>query len=60
LTVVRLDQTGTDADGAITAAGLIDRLRERLIEDPAAANEFATGSQPPDGTIIRATRISPF
>jgi hypothetical protein len=42
LTVVRLDQTGTDADGAITAAGLIDRLRERLIEDPAAANEFAS------------------
>lgn len=40
LAVVRLDQTGTDAEGAITAAGLIERLRERLIEDPAAANEF--------------------
>jgi hypothetical protein len=40
LTVVRLDQTGTDAERAITATGLIERLRERLIQDPAAANEF--------------------
>jgi hypothetical protein len=40
LTVVRLDQTGTHAEGAVTATGLIERLRERLIEDPAALNEF--------------------
>lgn len=40
LTIVRLDQTGTEAEGAVTATILIERLRERLIEDPAAANEF--------------------
>jgi hypothetical protein len=40
LTVVRLDQTGAHAEGAVTATALIERLRERLIEDPAAANEF--------------------
>jgi hypothetical protein len=40
LTVVRLDQTGKNAEGAITATDLIERLRARLIEDPAAANEF--------------------
>jgi hypothetical protein len=40
LTIVRLDQTGTDAEGAVTATILIERLRARLIEDPAAANEF--------------------
>jgi hypothetical protein len=40
LTVVRLDQTGKDAEGAVTATSLIERLRERLIEDPAAGNEF--------------------
>lgn len=40
LTVVRLDQTGVDAEGAVTATSLIQRLRERLREDPAAANEF--------------------
>lgn len=40
LTVVRLDQTGTHADGALTATALIDRLRERLMDDPPASNEF--------------------
>lgn len=40
LTVARLDQTGAHAEGAITAPDLIQRLRDRLVEDPAAANEF--------------------
>jgi hypothetical protein len=40
LAVVRLDQTGAHADGAITAPSLIERLRTRLADDPAALNEF--------------------
>jgi hypothetical protein len=40
LTVVRMDQTGAHAEGAITATGLIDRLRYRLAEEPTALNEF--------------------
>jgi hypothetical protein len=40
LSVVRLDQTGTQAEGAVTATSLIERLHDRLSEDPAALNEF--------------------
>lgn len=40
LSIVRLDQTGAHADGAITAPVLIGRLRDRLLDDPAALNEF--------------------
>jgi hypothetical protein len=40
LAVVRLDQTGAHADGAITAPSLINALRSRLADDPAALNEF--------------------
>jgi hypothetical protein len=40
LAVVRLDETGADADGAITATSLIIALRNRLANDPAALNEF--------------------
>ena len=57
LAVVRLDQTGTDAKGAITAVGLVERLRERLIEDPAAANEF---EQAGSRRLARRPRPSEF
>src|ERR1700730_6547469 len=40
LAVVRLDETGTHAHEAITAAGLINTLRDRVGGDPAALNEF--------------------
>jgi Putative PD-(D/E)XK family member, (DUF4420) len=40
LAVVRLDETGTGAQGAITAPGLINTLRDRIGSDPAALNEF--------------------
>jgi hypothetical protein len=40
LAVVRLDQTGVDASGAITATRLVNRLRHRLASEPFACNEF--------------------
>jgi len=40
LAVVRLDQTGVDADGATTATRLIDRLRDQLVSEPFALNEL--------------------
>ena len=40
LAVVRLDQTGADADGAITATRLVNRLRDQLAAEPFAQNEF--------------------
>jgi hypothetical protein len=40
LAVVRLDQTGVGADGAITATRLINRLRDRLASEPFTLNEF--------------------
>jgi hypothetical protein len=40
LAIVRLDQTGIHADGAITATRLIGRLRDQLSIDAAALNEF--------------------
>ncbi|MGH8255151.1 MAG: PD-(D/E)XK motif protein [Steroidobacteraceae bacterium] len=40
LTVVRLDETGVHAEGAMTASTLVERLRDRLAEDPEALNEF--------------------
>lgn len=40
LAIVRLDQTGAQADGAVTAPRLVSRLRDRLADDPFAVNEF--------------------
>jgi hypothetical protein len=40
LAVVRLDQTGAHAEGAITATAMIHRLRDQLANDPPALNEF--------------------
>lgn len=40
LAIVRLDQTGTQADGALTATRLINRLRNQLASEPFALNEF--------------------
>lgn len=40
LAVVRLDQTGADADGAISATRLVNRLRDRLLSEPFALNEL--------------------
>lgn len=42
LAVVRLQVTGPSADGAVTAVGLIARLRESLAADPEAATMFET------------------
>ncbi len=40
LVIVRLEDTGIDAEGAITAARLIARLRERLSQAPVALQAF--------------------
>jgi hypothetical protein len=40
LAIVRLDQTGVQADGALTASRLVNRLRDRLALEPFALNEF--------------------
>src|SRR5262249_47000259 len=42
LLAVRLEDTGSDAEGALTASRLIARLRERLDAAPAARQEFET------------------
>ena len=40
LAIVRLGDAGSEAEGAVTAPRIIKRLRERLVKDPAALNEF--------------------
>lgn len=40
LVLVRLEDTGIDAEGAITAAGLVEQLRDRLSHAPAALQTF--------------------
>ena len=40
LILLRLEETGSDAEGAVTAAGLIERLRARLSQAPAALQTF--------------------
>ncbi|MBV9120000.1 MAG: PD-(D/E)XK motif protein [Chloroflexi bacterium] len=40
LLIVRLEETGVDAKGAITASGLIERLRRSLSEAPNALQAF--------------------
>lgn len=40
LVLVRLEDTGTDAEGALTARQLITRLRARLEDSPAALQSF--------------------
>ena len=42
LIVVRLEDTGIDAEGAITAGRLIAQLRDRLNQAPAALQTFET------------------
>jgi hypothetical protein len=40
LAIVRLDQTGVDANGAVTATNVVRRLRDRLVSEPFALNEL--------------------
>ena len=40
LAIVRLADAGSEAEGTVTASRIIKRLRERLVQDPAALNEF--------------------
>jgi hypothetical protein len=42
LAVVRVEETGANADGAVTAPLLVDRIRARLADDPDALAAFGT------------------
>jgi hypothetical protein len=68
LIVVRLEDTGIDADGAITAGRLISRLRARLHEAPAALQTFEVllgsagwvESAETDAVVVRLERIDRY
>jgi hypothetical protein len=41
LAIVRMEDTGPDADGAISGSALIDRIRQRIAADPEALAAFS-------------------
>jgi len=65
LRAVRLEDTGLNADGAVTASRLIARLRERLIDAPAALQNFENllrfvgwdDAKETDAIAVRLSRI---
>jgi hypothetical protein len=68
LAVVRLEETGRDAPGALTASALVGRLRTRLIDSPTALRSFNTllgfvgwdDDNEGDRVIVRLVRIDEY
>jgi hypothetical protein len=65
LAVVRLEDTGIDAEGAMTAARIVAGLREALAEAPVALTSFERllvfagwdDAEDTDGVVVRVDRI---
>jgi hypothetical protein len=68
LRAVRLEETGLNADGALTASRLVARLREKLIDAPAALQNFENlirfvgwdDTKETETTAVRLSRIDHY